>query len=156
MLLIIHWFLYIDIFILLTLHLYSMYWLLHLILIFTIHYSTRFSLLQTTSPLLHNWNNSNNQAWGGFFSKVFHWTNCLAFESQKFLSMKCFMKAQSGPATLFKKRLWHSCFPVNFAKFSRKHLWTTASVLRNPPKSSVNVCLIKLFKKHKKSYCVFL
>ena len=21
------------------------------------------------------------------------------------------------PATLLKKRLWHSCFPVNFAKF---------------------------------------
>ena len=35
------------------------------------------------------------------------------------------------PATLFKKRLWHSCFPVNFAKFLgtpflQKHLWTTA------------------------------
>ena len=26
------------------------------------------------------------------------------------------------PATLLKKRLWHSCFPVNFAKFS-KHLF---------------------------------
>ena len=23
------------------------------------------------------------------------------------------------PATLFKKRLWHRCFPVNFAKFLR-------------------------------------
>ena len=23
-------------------------------------------------------------------------------------------------STLFKKRLWHSCFPVNFAKFLRK------------------------------------
>ena len=23
------------------------------------------------------------------------------------------------PATLFKKKLWHSCFPVNFAKFLR-------------------------------------
>ena len=31
------------------------------------------------------------------------------------------------PATLFKKRLWHRCFPVKFAKFSRtpfmEHLW---------------------------------
>ena len=32
------------------------------------------------------------------------------------------------PATLLKKRLWHRCFPVNFAKFLRtpfftKHLW---------------------------------
>ena len=24
-----------------------------------------------------------------------------------------------GPATLLKKRLWHRCFPVNFAKFLR-------------------------------------
>ena len=32
------------------------------------------------------------------------------------------------PATLFKKRLWRRCFPVNFAKFLRtpfliEHLW---------------------------------
>ena len=32
------------------------------------------------------------------------------------------------PATLFKKRLWHRCFPVNFIKFLRtlfftEHLW---------------------------------
>ena len=32
------------------------------------------------------------------------------------------------PATLLKKRLWHRCFPVNFAKFLRttffiEHLW---------------------------------
>ena len=32
------------------------------------------------------------------------------------------------PATLLKKRLWHWCFPVNFAKFLRtafftEHLW---------------------------------
>ena len=32
------------------------------------------------------------------------------------------------PATLLKKRLWRSCFPVNFAKFLRtpflkEHLW---------------------------------
>ena len=24
-----------------------------------------------------------------------------------------------GPVTLFKKRIWHRCFPVNFAKFLR-------------------------------------
>ena len=33
-----------------------------------------------------------------------------------------------GPATLFKKRLWHRCFPVNFMKFLRtpfsiEHWW---------------------------------
>ena len=32
------------------------------------------------------------------------------------------------PSTLLKKRLWHRCFPVNFAKFLRtpfftEHLW---------------------------------
>ena len=39
-----------------------------------------------------------------------------------------------GPATLFKKRLWHRCFPVNFAQFLRipftEHLWATASIVR--------------------------
>ena len=35
---------------------------------------------------------------------------------------------QRCPATLFKKRLWHRCFPVNFVKFLRtpflkEHLW---------------------------------
>ena len=36
--------------------------------------------------------------------------------------------ASLGPATLLKKRPWHRCFPVNFAKFLRtpfsiEHLW---------------------------------
>ena len=35
--------------------------------------------------------------------------------------------------TLLKKRLWHKCFPVNFAKFLRtlfyRTLWTTASLI---------------------------
>ena len=36
--------------------------------------------------------------------------------------------AGARPATLFKKRLWYGCFPVNFAKFSRtsffiEYLW---------------------------------
>ena len=36
------------------------------------------------------------------------------------------------PAALLKKRLWHWCFPVNFAKrlrtlFLAEHLWATAS-----------------------------
>ena len=30
------------------------------------------------------------------------------------------IKLQARPATLLKKRLWHRCFPVNFAKFLRK------------------------------------
>ena len=30
-----------------------------------------------------------------------------------------FFKGVERPATLLKKRLWHRCFPVNFAKFPR-------------------------------------
>ena len=42
------------------------------------------------------------------------------------------IKLQAWPATLLKKRLWHRCFPVNFAKISKntfftEHLWLTAS-----------------------------
>ena len=38
------------------------------------------------------------------------------------------IKLQAPPATLLKKRLWHRCFPVYFAKFLRapfftEHLW---------------------------------
>ena len=35
----------------------------------------------------------------------------------KHLCQNLFFK--TGPATLFKKRLWHRCFPVDFAKFPR-------------------------------------
>ena len=39
------------------------------------------------------------------------------------------IELQAGPATLLKKRHWHRCFPVNFAKFLRtplfiKQLWS--------------------------------
>ena len=44
--------------------------------------------------------------------------------------LQLYQKRNSGtrPATLLKKRLWHWCFPVNFAKFLRtpfltKYLW---------------------------------
>ena len=37
----------------------------------------------------------------------------------------CFNKvADLRPATLLKKRFWHRCFPVNFAKFLRTTLFT--------------------------------
>ena len=32
--------------------------------------------------------------------------------------------ARLSPAVLLKKRLWHMCFPVNFAKFLRTPLFT--------------------------------
>ena len=41
------------------------------------------------------------------------------------------------PATLLKKRLWHRCFPLNFAKFLRTSLF-----YRTPPiAASVISCL---------------
>ena len=52
-------------------------------------------------------------------------------------------KRCSWPANLFKKRLWHRCFPVNFAKFLRtaflpEHLrWL---LLCMQPGSPANIC----------------
>ena len=37
----------------------------------------------------------------------------------KHLCQILFFNEVAGPATLLKKRLWHRCFPVNFAKFLR-------------------------------------
>ena len=52
----------------------------------------------------------------------------------KHLCQSLFFNKVEGlsPATVLKKRLWYSCFPVNFMKFLRtpifiEHLWTTAS-----------------------------
>ena len=45
---------------------------------------------------------------------------CQGLVFNKFASLR--------PATLFKKRLWHRCFPVNFAKFLRTLSYRTALV----------------------------
>ena len=50
-----------------------------------------------------------------------------------------------------RKRLWHSCFPVNFTKFLRtlfftEHLWTTAS---KKLRSYWNACKFKVLKETK-------
>ena len=37
------------------------------------------------------------------------------------------IKLQAVPATLLKKRFWHGCFPVNFAKFLRTHFLQNTS-----------------------------
>ena len=43
--------------------------------------------------------------------------------TEKHLCQSLFFNKVSGlrTATLLKKRLWHRCFPVNFAKFLRTH-----------------------------------
>ena len=35
------------------------------------------------------------------------------------VAQRCSVEVADRPATLLKKRLWHRCFPVNFAKFLR-------------------------------------
>ena len=43
----------------------------------------------------------------------------LTWKSQEQLPEVLCKKGVLRPATLLKKRLWHKCFPVNFAKFLR-------------------------------------
>ena len=45
------------------------------------------------------------------------------------------------PATLLKKRLWHTCFPVNFAKFLRTPFLQNIS-------GRLILDIIELFKDH--------
>ena len=61
-------------------------------------------------------------------------TNFAKF-TRKYLCQSFFFNkvADLRPATFLKKRLWHRCFLVNFAKFLRtsfltEYLWATASV----------------------------
>ena len=44
--------------------------------------------------------------------------------SEVFCKKRC---SYTAPATLLKKRLWHRCFPVNFAKFLRTPFWQNFS-----------------------------
>ena len=77
----------------LHLYLHSMNWLFYHVLSLTIYCSTFFSFLQlllfpyamkTVELMTYD---------AVSFEKVFHWTKYLAFESQKLLSLKCFVKA---------------------------------------------------------------
>ena len=69
----------------------------------------------------------------------------------------------SWPATLLKKRLWHRCFPVNFAKFLRTPFLQNTSgrlllkLAQHKPRKDHNCCrntrtVIGVFK----SYCFSL
>ena len=51
------------------------------------------------------------------FALLYHWIVCA--KCQKHLPELFYEKRCSRAATLLKKRLWHRCFPVNFAKFLR-------------------------------------
>ena len=72
----------------------------------------------------------------------------------------CFLtKLQAAPTTLLKRWLWHSCFPENFANFSRKPFLkkptpAAASILYLNYCYNLNLCLSKLstFPKQQYSY----
>ena len=53
--------------------------------------------------------------------------------------------ADLSPATLLKKRLWHRCFPVNFAKFLRTSFYRTLLVASsgNTPLRTIYLKTIK-------------
>ena len=51
--------------------------------------------------------------------------NLAKFKEKRLCQSPSFNKvAGLRPATLLKKRLWHKCFPVNFAKFLRTSFLT--------------------------------
>ena len=71
--------------------------------------------------------------------------------TRKHLCQSLFLtNLQAWPATLLKKRHWHRCFPVHFAKFLRtlfftEHLCTTAS------EKERNFC-VSLLRKRERGY----
>ena len=80
----------------------------------------------STSYCIHNW------SWHVIIIKITHRTNCPEVFCKKVVLRKIAKFTAKHlclrPATLLKKRLWHRCFPVNFAKFLRTtffidHLW---------------------------------
>ena len=62
--------------------------------------------------------------------------------TEKRLCQSLFFNKVTGlsPATLLKKKLWHRCFPVNFAKFLRTPFFyrtppvIASDMTREPPK----------------------
>ena len=71
----------------------------------------------STSYCIHNW------SWHVIIIKITHRTNCPEVFCKKVVLRKIAKFTAKHlclrPATLLKKRLWHRCFPVNFAKFLR-------------------------------------
>ena len=58
--------------------------------------------------------------------------------------------AGPSPATLLKKRPWHRCFPMNFAKFLRtpvvtKHFWWLLLIVEPAYKILIKFQILKLF-----------
>ena len=94
------------------------------------------------------WRNLNS-----FFDAFMYWP-CL---THFFLIEKCL-----SPATLFKRRLWQWCFPVNFVKFLRtpffaEHFSTTASGHRQVvPRKFRTLYRTMILKKQKSRFCRYI
>ena len=89
-----------------------------------------YSVLSSVHDLLHIFSRSKTsqkQSPGGLL-----WKRC-SYRFRKITQHLCYSLifnkvADLRSATLLRKKLWHRCFPVNFAKFTkmpflRKHLW---------------------------------
>ena len=50
------------------------------------------------------------------------------------------------PATLLEKRLWHSCFPVNFAEFSRTPFYRTLPATASENQAQVYIAYNEIFE----------
>ena len=65
-------------------------------------------------------NLDNPEAATGGFQKIGVLKNLAKFKGKQLCQSHFFNKvADLRPATLLIERLWHSCFPVDFAKFLR-------------------------------------
>ena len=62
--------------------------------------------------------------YGDFWDEIKEMFNVSVTEAK---NKAFFYKQGLRPATLYKKRLWHRCFPVNFAKYLRTHFVQSTS-----------------------------
>ena len=99
---------------------YTSFWWLHVSL------RLRYVICYNTPPQSFSYDNIYH--WIVFEdSCTENWSTLLA-NNLKFYYYRSNRLTVPGPANLLKKRLWHRCFPVNFAKFLRTpfftdHLW---------------------------------
>ena len=84
---------------------------------------SRFVLKTFKTVNVNLWNSDNPVSktldeWKRFGWFVKMWSIRVGFS--RFLKyVGCFRSSDPRPATLLKRKLWHRCFPVNFAKFLR-------------------------------------
>ena len=81
-----------------------------------IYYSILLESYRSSSVVLNQYRGSHRRC----FMKKSVLRNFTKFTGKHLCQSLFFNKvADLRPATVFKKRLWHKCFPVNFVKFLR-------------------------------------